>query len=380
MSVQTEIDRIITAVGAAYDAVEAKGGTAPAAQTIEGLAAAVGTIQTGIVPQLGVTVSAGATVTATNGSKTISGTSDSTGVCTLIVPEIGTWSVSATLDGKTSDTKSVSITDSYAVSLNFVYPTLNKNTWETIKNISDAGQGANYWSVGDRKAVTLNGTVGHLTLSNYTTYAFIIGFNHNSSLEGENRIHFQLAKTELSGGIDITFCDAYYSSPAATTGYFSMNSSATNSGGWASSQMRTNICGTSLSSYSGTIIAIIPAALRAVLKSVTKYTDNTGGGSSETSNVTATTDYFFLLSEFEVFGSISRANPNEASKQAQYAYYSAGNSTMKYKHNRTFARADWWLRSPDALYSNYFVEVNTNGKVSSDGANNSQGFAPGFCV
>ena len=117
MSVQTEIDRIITAVGAAYDAVEAKGGTAPAAQTIEGLAAAVGTIQTGIVPQLVVTVSAGATVTATNGSKTISGTSDSTGVCTLIVPEIGTWSVSATLDGKHSDTKIVTITDSYAVEI-----------------------------------------------------------------------------------------------------------------------------------------------------------------------------------------------------------------------------------------------------------------------
>lgn len=133
MSVQTEIDRIITAVGAAYDAVEAKGGTAPAAQTIEGLAAAVGTIQNGIALQLIVTVSAGATVTATNGSKTIRGTSDSTGVCTLTVPEAGTWSVSATLDGKTSDTKAVTITDSYAVSLNFVYPTLNKNTWETIK-------------------------------------------------------------------------------------------------------------------------------------------------------------------------------------------------------------------------------------------------------
>lgn len=365
---------------AVADAIRAKGGTSAQLVYPAGFVSAIQAIQTGIAPQLVVTVSAGATVTATNGSKTITGTSDSTGVCTLTVPEIGTWRVSATLDGKTSDTKSVSITDSYAVSLNFVYPTLNKNTWETIKNISDAGQGANYWSVGDRKAVTLNGTVGHLTLSNYTTYAFIIGFNHNASLEGENRIHFQLAKTELSGGIDITFCDAYYSSPAATTGYFSMNSSATNSGGWASSQMRTNICGTSLSSYSGTIIAIIPAALRAVLKSVTKYTDNTGGGSSEASNVTATTDYFFLLSEFEVFGSISRANPNEASKQAQYAYYSAGNSTMKHKHNRTFVLADWWLRSPDALYSNYFVEVNTNGKVSSDGANNSQGFAPGFCV
>ena len=68
-----------------------------------------------------------------------------------------------------------------------------------------------------------------------------------------------------------------------------MNSSATNSGGWNSSQMRTKICGTSLSSYSGTIIAVIPAALRAVLKSVTKYTNNTGK-SSAASAVTATTD------------------------------------------------------------------------------------------
>ena len=405
MSVQTEIDRIITAVGAAYDAVEAKGGTAPAAQTIEGLAAVIGTIQTGIALQLIVTVSAGATVTATNGSKTITGTSDSTGVCTLTVPEAGTWSVSATLDGKTSDTKAVTITDSYAVSLNFVYPTLNKNTWETIKNISDAGQGANYWSIGDRKAITLNGTVGHLTLSNYTTYAFIIGFNHNASLEGENRIHFQLGKTALSGGTDVALCDSYYSSYNNIGVGFVMNTGNSNLGGWASSNMRTGTCGTSLSSYSSTIIAAIPAALRAVLKSVTKYTDNTGGGGNPSANnVTATTDYFFLLSELEVFGSISRANPNEASKQAQYAYYSAGNSKIKYKHNGTAAAplwwvpsppftrvkknkpagrapaAIWWLRSPSTISSNVFVDVTTGGTVDINIAYYSLGFAPGFCV
>lgn len=362
------------------DAIREKGGTSDPLTYPDGFASAVRAIQTGIVPQLVVTVSAGATVTATNGSKTIRGTSGSTGVCTLTVPETGTWSVSATLDGKTSDTKSVSITDSYAVSLNFVYPSLNENTWETIKNISDAGQGANYWSVGDRKAVTLNGTVGHLTLSNYTTYAFVIGFNHNASLEGENCIHFQLAKTALSGGTDVCFCDNYYTSPVSTTGYFSMNSSATNSGGWASSQMRTNICGTSLSSYSGTIIAVIPTALRAVLKSVTKYTDNTGNNSTSASAVTATRDYFFLLSEFEVFGSISRANSNEASKQAQYAYYSAGNSKVKYKHNGTSAAARWWLRSPLASNSDGFENVNTDGTVEDRTARASFGFAPGFCV
>ena len=144
--------------------------------------------------------------------------------------------------------------------------------------------------------------------------------------------------------------------------------------------MRTNICGTSLSSYSGTIIAVIPAALRAVLKSVTKYTDNTGGGSSAASNITATTDYFFLLSEFEVFGSISYANGNEKNKQAQYAYYSAGNSKIKYKHNGTSTAALWWLRSPHAGYSAGFVSVNADGTVGNGGAGYSLGFAPGFCV
>ena len=260
---------------------------------------------------------------------------------------------------------------------------LDENDWTTIREVSDAGQGSNYWSIGDRKAITLNGTLGHLSLSNYTTYAFIIGFNHNASVEGSNRIHFQLAKTSLSGGKDVCFCDSKYApdsgwaTPGA--GYFVMNASETNSGGWKSSQMRTNICGTSLSSYSGTIIAVIPAALRAVLKSVTKYTDNTGN-SSAASAVTATTDYFFLLSEFEVFGMVKYANSNEKNKQAQYAYYSAGNSKIKYKHNGTSTAAYWFLRSPIVKGNKSFVYVADAGTASFTEANCSLGFAPGFCV
>ena len=456
MSIQSEIDRIITAVGSAYDAVESKGGTAPAAQTIGGLATAVGTIPTGIAPQLIVTASAGAKVTATNGSKTISGTADSTGVCTLTVPETGTWSVSATLGGQTSDTKTVFITGSYAVALtffsatitvhvesgatvtlkkgsvtiatktsngtavftvtetgaytvtatkngqttsgsvnvvsgttsytltlSFVSFTLNNNEWSVIKSVSDAGQGANYWSIGDRKAVTINGTVGKLSLSNVTTYAFIIGFNHNSSVEGTNRIHFQFAKTGLSGGTDVALCDSNYPSQVHTTGYFSMNASRTNSGGWKSSQMRTAICGTNLSSYSGTFIAVIPAALRAVLKPVTKYTDNTassGGGGSIASYVTATTDYFFLLSEYEVFGTISFGNASEGNKQAQYSYYSAGNSKVKYDHIATSTAVTWWLRSPAERFDYAFARVRADGTVMASDADYSYGFAPGFCV
>ncbi len=159
-----------------------------------------------------------------------------------------------------------------------------------------------------------------------------------------------------------------------------MNTSNSNSGGWESSNMRTAICGTSLSSYSGTIIAVIPAALRAVLKSVTKYTNNTGN-SSAASAVTATTDYFFfLLSEYEVFGSTTYANSNEASKQAQYSYYSAGNSKVKYNHSATSTAVRWWLRSPNASRSTYFMFVYADGAVNYNYANYSIGFAPGFCV
>lgn len=47
MSVQTQIGRITAAVGAAYDAVTAKGGTAPQTETVAGLADAIGTIPSG---------------------------------------------------------------------------------------------------------------------------------------------------------------------------------------------------------------------------------------------------------------------------------------------------------------------------------------------
>ena len=356
-------------------AIREKGGTTDSLVYPDGFVTAIQAIQTGTELQIIVTVASGATVTATKGNLSVSGTSVN-GTCTLTVPEAGTWSVSATLGEQTSDTKTVSITDSYAVALLFVSPTLNDNEWSVIKSASDAGQGVNYWSIGDRKEVTLDGTVGHLTLSNYTTYAFIIGFNHNQELEGTNRIHFQFAKTALSGGTDVALCDSYYNH---TGGGFCMNTSDSNSGGWASSNMRTAICGTSLSSYSGTIIAVIPAALRAVLKSVTKYTNNTGS-SSAASAVTATTDYFFLLSEFEVFGSITYGNANEKDTQAQYAYYSAGNSKVKHNHSATSTAVVWWLRSPVASYSTYFVFVRTGGTVSSYYAYYSFGFAPGFCV
>lgn len=257
--------------------------------------------------------------------------------------------------------------------------TLNDYTWDEISEISSSGEAASMFKVGDCKEIVLNGTVGALTFNDYHTYAFIIGFDHNASREGSNRIHFQLAKTALSGGTDICFTDSSYNSSGSSAA-FRMNTNNTNSGGWEDSYMRNSICGTSKTSTSGRFMGAIPAALRNALKSVTKYTDNTGNASTSSSAVTATTDYIFLLSEYEVFGSCSIANSNEASRQQQYAYYSAGNSKVKYRHTSTSSTADWWLRSAYRGNSNYFAYVITNGYVGSDIAGRSLGVAPCFCV
>ena len=327
---------------------------------------------------LTVSATSGAQVTASKGDKVVSGTSTN-GEAVLVLPEAGEWTVSGTLNGQASGSVTVEVVGDYTAALTFV-GSLNDTSWEEISEISTAGTAQNYWSVGDRKQVTLNGTVGALSLSNFSTYAFIIGFNHNSSREGTGRIHFQLAKTSLSGGADICFVDSNYNSTGSSTG-FRMNTSNTNSGGWEDSYMRNNICGTSKSSTSGRFMGAIPSALRNALKSVNKYTDNTGGGGGSVSSyVTRTTDYIFLLSVYEVFGTITNGNTYEANYQQQYAYYSAGNSKIKYRHNSTGSSAYWWLRSPRASNSTGFCYVNTNGYVSKDGAYNSLGVAPGFCV
>lgn len=270
----------------------------------------------------------------------------------------------------------------YDISFLTVSTVLNDNDWGVISSVASASQGANYWAVGDCKAVTLDGTVGALTLSSYTTYAFIIGFNHNSTLEGTGRIHFQLAKTALSSGIDICFVDSYYGNNYSAA-CFHMNTTGTNSGGWKDSYMRNSICGQDPPSYSGVWFTnTLPTELRSIMKSVTKYTDNTGGGTgSVQANVTATTDYVFLLSEYEVFGSIKNANTYEANYQEQYAYYSAGNSKVKRRNSSTSSTAIWWLRSPRAgTITSTFVIIDTGGTVSTGNAKHSYGFAPCFCV
>ena len=263
--------------------------------------------------------------------------------------------------------------------VNVFNTTLNSNTWAAIKAASDAGEGANNWSVGATKSITINGKVGATTISNLTIDAFIIGFNHNSAKEGANRIHFQIGKI---GGKLVGLVDSNYGYSTSTSGAFTMNTSNTNSGGWSSSHMRKTVLGsdaTPTSPRANTLLAALPSDLRAVMKSITKYSDNTGGGSDTASYVTATTDYLPLLSEFEYHGTRYYANSAEQNYQAQYNYYKAGNSKVHYKHNATTTAAYAWCRSVISGNS-YFCLVTNDGNADPNNADGSWALAPGFAV
>lgn len=370
------------------DAIRTKGNTSADLQFPSGFISAIQAIQTGTELKIIVSVASGATVTATKGSKVVSGTSANE-TCTLTVPEEGEWTVSATLGGATSDSNIVNVVSSYDMVLAFASTILNDNSWETIRGISDAGIGANYWSIGDRKAVAVSGTVGTQSVSG-TYYVYIIGFNHN----GATGIDFGTFKTALSGGTDICLIDGRYGYNSTDgTKRFNMNhSSDTNSGGWKGCDLRYDVLGstntndgdatatTATSPVANTLMAALPSDLRAVMQPMTIYTDNTGGGTNMASNVTTSVDYLPLLAEYEIFGTRTYANPAETNYQAQYAYYSAGNSKVKYRHSATGSTALWLERSPRYNVNNYFCLVIAKGSANSTSAVSSLGVAPVFRV
>ena len=321
------------------------------------------------------------------GNGAVSASSSNTNVATVSVS--GT-TVTVTAKAKGTATITVKVAEgtnhtapanrTCSVSVTLPTTSLNDNTWATIKEVSDAGQGENYWSVGDTKRITINGKVGNFTFSNLAIDAFIIGFNHNSSREGTNRIHFQIGKI---GGKDVCLCDSQYGSGQSGNGYFNMNPNNSNSGGWNGSYMRKTLLGNSgtpSSPPANSMLAALPSDLRAVMKSVTKYSDNTGGSPDNASYVTSTTDYLFLLAEFEYHGARSYANSAEKNFQLQYSYYKAGNSKVKYKHGETGTAAYHWCRSVYVGHTNTFCRVYTNGSAASYTANYSWGAAPGFAV
>ena len=319
----------------------------------------------GMKPKIIVTAPMGTVVTATKGTTVITA-GESGGKYVILADDYGVWTVAGT-KGSQSASQDVNVVavDTYEVALDFTPKVLNDATWEQIRDVADASTGPNYWSVGDTKQITINGKLSDgLTLSNYSIWVYIIGFDHNKDVEGTG-IAFGCFKTLQTGGKDIALCDSMYNADKTSGQWFNMNNNNSTAGGWASCNMRNNTL--------PLVKTALPSDLQSVLKTTKIYSYNA-------SNVSATQDELYLLAEFEIFGTRTYADTSEQNYQKQYAYYVAGNSKIKYNHSATTVAANWWERSVSQSDTYRFCRVLAGGGVNIAEARTSLGVAPAFKV
>ena len=316
------------------DAIRAKGGTSAQLVYPTGFVSAIQAIQTGVTPQLIVTTSAGAAVTATKGSKTVSGTAGADGTCTLELSEAGEWSVASSLNGN-SKTQTVLI-GTQTADIRLFEPVFANNSWETIIAACRSGNVPDSWAIGNSKNMTINGTDYQID---------IIGKNHDDYADGSG-------KAPLTFQMHNSYGTAY-----------AMNSTSTNVGGWKECAMR--------NTHLPAILALMPAEVQSGIRAVSKITlsrDTSGIPTMDT-----TSDKLFLLSEVEVFNSTENSASGEGS---QYAYYGASGSTVKTLNG---ARTSWWLRSPMRTSDYSFCASSAGGAPTNLNATDERGAAFAFC-
>ena len=257
----------------------------------------------------------------------------------------------------------------------FVIKPLNQCTPAEILDAVKSEKAVHAWQVGDKTApIFLNGEIGAaLTLNNFEICARILGFNHNAQLEsgGKSSVHFALDVT--AAGVDIALCDSNFDS-ASSSGveYFQHNLRlGANAGGWLESNIRTKIL--------ADIFDALPQDWQEIISPCTKFTNNAGGGFNVESQISATQDKLFLLSEFEVFGIQDYAAEVEQNFQLQYEYFKTGNEKIHFKQDIS-EPCYWWLRTPQFSNDTSFCRVDVAGVENTYNALYSQGIVPCFAV
>ena len=309
-------------------AIREKGGTSASLVYPGGFVSAIQAIQTGVPLQIIVTTSAGATVTATKDSKTVSGTADTNGKCILMVTEAGTWTVTAATASSTNTADVVVGTAN--VDMIMIDPVFGNNSWAAIIKACQEKQVPDTWNVGNSCNMTIN----------KKTYAIdIIGKNHDDYADGSG-------KAPLTFQMHTTYATQY-----------KMNGAEYNNCGWKNCLVRTSNAFPKLKQ-------VMPAEVVAALKAVTKKT--TAGGAS--SSIDTTSDTLFLLSEIEVQGTRTHSYAGEGT---QYAYY-------KTAANRKKNRA-WYLRSPRINSTSCFCRTGWDGDADWSVASEVDGIAAAWC-
>lgn len=210
-------------------------------------------------------------------------------------------------------------------------------SWPMLQQLAAAGTLGNYYSVGDTKTLELSG--------------------------GE-RVVMELASINDGEGT----AGAYY--PRGTADFISkdcmlttrqMNVSNTNSGGWTSCKLRTDL--------NNVVYDLLPQAVKDAI--VEKTHKSSAGGQSTT--LVEHSDKLWLPTAWEIFGSVTNAAGTEnGNVNKHYAVFDSAGDRIK--HLGTGGSATyWWECSPYVSESLHFCSVNASGGTGYNGASNSLG-------
>ena len=194
----------------------------------------------------------------------------------------------------------------------------------------------------------------------------ILGFNHDTLSEPNTAYGSSTATGKA--GISFEYVDFLTS-----TG---MNSRNTNSGGWANTELRGTLNGTTYNSLS----------IKSNIKKVKKdYIPTYDAASTQ-----KTEDYLWLLSCGEIWDNGNKANYRGyaiATEGKQYKYYKMNLGSTNFDSSNDITKKPstsnsdlWWLRSPSYTHSGHFCRVRSYGYCGSGLATTYYGVAPGFSI
>lgn len=218
-------------------------------------------------------------------------------------------------------------------------PVLENNDWATISKVARAGKAEEFWKVGDKITVIING---------YKCYLRILDFDHDDVVDSAA---YGRSKAGITFEMSNTFATKYPINSITSID-------------WSRCSLRANTLPTFKQN--------MPVDLRNAIVQVNKPTYLLAATSNHYfENVV---DDLFLLSATEVFNSTSSKGP----EGKQYAYYAAGKS--KVKSSTAATSENWWLRSMPNGFTNQFSFVTNSGALSKNYVSENYGVSFAFCV
>ena len=277
----------------------------------------------------------GTSISATLGSKTVSGTIPYAGVLELNLGKVGQWAVTAR-SGSYSFTQQVKaftygITEIWALAKKAFYDC----TTTEIQAIAKSGMYKQYWSIGDYHKITMK--------DGEEIEVAIADFNHDVT----------------PGGVTIPVTLLMKNCFKAT---HVMNNSSTNVGGWTNSNLRTSTLPSILSNF--------PDEWQNIMITAQKKTAQ--GDNSAT--IVTSDDKAWLLSQIELTGANSQSYAGEGTL---YPIFTDNASRIKRVNN---VANNYWTRSPAASNNQDFCFVTTAGTLEHVIAGYTLGICLGFCV